>query len=1384
MDIGSIIYVVLGFFVGVIFLSLIYLAWNSARGHQANIPLSQHLSFPDELLQQQLQELTILQAVATAGAQATEEDALIERATEIIGENLYSDNYGLLLIDETGKFLRPHPTYHELSGKANTPIPVGMGICGKVATMGKPIRVGDVSTEPAYLQVDPETKSELCVPLNIAHRVIGVINVESRRLDAFSPTDEHILETVAGQLVTAIERLRAEETIHRRANQLAVLSKVSQDVVASLIPEQVYQSIHQAASQLIKTDIFEIDLLDDQQQVFKPIYLSAKELPGQAKASALPNDLSSHILISGEIVLSNDRDELVKRHILTSAEDLTARSLLAVPMRTGDKIFGLISCQSYLPNAYTPDDLQVLQTLANQSSIAIENAKLFDETQKRLSEITFLSEIIAITATESDLTIALNRICAELANFLDVTEVGFALLNSQLTAAQLIAEYHEPGRSDYLGVQIPVIGNPAMGYILQSANYLVIADARTDPLLGPMRNLIEQRGIISLLMMPIIFGGEVVGTLETASTQSKTYSQAEISLVEKVASQVGQVLERLGLFAATREQAEQMAHLASISEGLNRPLSIEEVITGIGEGAMALGQADRGVLFLRQDDGTISAPWYENVSEHYINQAISQSSEEPGSHLPNSIDPLLIPDLSLLPDGSWLQDLGKEEGYQAVDFWPVVYRQRVVAIIGCYYDTPHIGSDAEQEVMLAFSRQVAIALVNARLFEETRQKAIQLEAINTIITEVASASDLDHLLNNILEHTMRALDAPMGSIWVAGHQVLKNLSPESCCIFSEISASITAQDYRVEAIRNWQELDRDNSQLSNAALFSQAGIGSSLLVPLLSVDKPTGYLVIAFHDPHTWFVDEISLVEGVCRQLGGAVERLELLERIQENARQVQQIIDTVPEGVVLLDQDSRIILANPAAQEYLLTLAGVQSGDFLNRLGDKSINQLLQVGNAVRWSEIELNNPSQQIFELAAQPLETGEPRGGWVLVLRNVTQERENQSRIQMQERLATVGHLAAGIAHDFNNIMAAIVVYADLLKRDPNLLPISRERLDIITQQVQRAATLIRQILDFSRRSVMEQGSLDLLPFVKELEKLLRRVLPETIRLELAYQPGTYLVKADPTRLQQVFMNLAVNARDATPSGGALRFKLEKLVVQENLPPPCPDIPPGVWIRITVQDTGEGIAPEVVPYIFEPFFTTKPVGQGTGLGLAQVYGIIKQHNGHIDVHSQIDAGTTFHIYLPAQEAESDDLGDSQVPANVRGAGETVLLVEDNHSTREALRTLLEDYNYQVLTASNGLEALQIFEQHSDQIALVISDIVMPHMGGMELFQNLQKRKPDITILFITGHPVNEDDQRILEIGRVHWLQKPFTVSALSEKVRSLVQNPSSSSRSTRRR
>jgi signal transduction histidine kinase len=731
----------------------------------------------------------------------------------------------------------------------------------------------------------------------------------------------------------------------------------------------------------------------------------------------------------------------------------------------------------------------------------------------------------------------------------------------------------------------------------------------------------------------------------------------------------------------------------------------------------------------------------------------------------------LLTDIDQLPADSLLKDLGSNEGFRGIEIWPLVYKDDVVAAIGCYFDEPHIGSETEQEVMLTFARQAAVALVNAQLFDETRRRTLHLEALNAIITEVAAAADLEHLLGITLDHTLRALGLHIGGIWV-GEQIVAREMPEKLSeIFDQLISDLDETSSLTIAIQDWERLPEEDQYYVQRVSLLNHDTRASLTVPLVSEGRLIGGLSVASPMARNWLPEEIALVEGVGRQLGGAIERIALLERIQENAQQVQHIIDTVPEGVILLDEESRVVLANPVAQTYLVNLAEFTSGEVLTHLGQKPLAELLEPEHQDLWYEIEHAGPPRQIFRLGAQPLEKGDNPGGWVVVIREVTQERETQTRIQMQERLATVGQLAAGIAHDFNNILAAIVVYADLLKRDPNLLSASQERLSIIQQQVHRAASLIRQILDFSRRSVMEQSMLDLLPFVKELDKLLRRVLPETIHIELSYEPGIYLVNADPSRLQQVFMNLAVNARDASADGGVLEFELDQVQIQDDGKPPCPEIPPGTWNRLTVKDSGEGIPPEVLPHIFEPFFTTKPVGEGTGLGLAQAYGIIKQHDGYIDAHSVIGEGTIFHIYLPAQQPVNEQDDHPDLPTEAKGSGETLLLVEDDYSTREAMKTLLEDLNYQVLIAADGQEAFKIYENRTSQIALVISDMVMPVMGGVALYQNLTERWPDVKMLFITGHPEKEGDRALLESGNVHWLQKPFSVGVFNQAVYNLL-------------
>lgn len=1364
--------IITGLLVGFVIGGVAIFIWLKFRSRNLQAEPIENKSVTDDSLQLRLDELTILHAIATAGAEATDEDVLIERTTQIIGEYLSPNNYGVLLVDEKTERLRTHPSYRE-KGNLKGPewIPMGEGICGQVALIGESRRIADVHREQNYIEVDSSTRSELCVPLKIGERVIGVLNAERELVNGFSDSDERLLSTVAGQLATAIDRLRAESAVHRRAGQLSILSSISQEVVASLIPDQVYAAIHRAAAQLMYVEVFLIVLQDEDQQEMFPVYCMDQNGPIHAESIPAYQSLSSYITTTGKSLLVNSQEEFANLGL----QDLTGTkkelSLLAVPLRLGGKVFGMLSCQSFQSREYHQDNLDTLRTLANQAAIAIENARLFEETQHRLAELTFLSQIIAITATENDLTVALSLICSELAKFLQVPEVSFALLNSQLTMAQVIAEYHDVDRPEILGKQIPIIGNPVMTSILENGSPLAIEDSQNHPLLTNLADPGALRGVASLLIAPIIFGNEVVGTLEIVSPIQRRFSAGEISLVQKVTNQVGQVLERLGLFAATRDQAERMAHLATISEGLNRPLTPEEVINTIGKGAMVLGQADRAALYLRQESGKVNTPWFENLSNEYVIAAPKRFGELPGGILFKSSDPILISDIEHLPANSSFKEIGVREGFRGVDLWPLVYKDDVVAAMGCYYDEPHMGSDAEQEVMLTFSRQAAVALVNARLFDETRRRTAQLEALNAIITEVTAASDLEHLLEITLDHILAAFALHIGGIWVSEQHIQQNMPTSLIEIFEQLIREAEDSGTPTTAIQDWTTLTEDDQYFHYCNKLINFDLRASLTVPLVSEGRMIGGLCIASGHPRIWLTEEIALVEGVGRQLGGAVERIALLERIQENAQQVQHIIETVPEGVILLDEEMRVVLANPVAQTYLINLAEFERGEILTHLGHKPLEDLLKPEFQNLWYELETTGPPRQVFEIGAQPLEKGDNPGGWVVVIREVTKERETQTRIQMQERLATVGQLAAGIAHDFNNILAAIVVYADLLRRDPNLLSGSQERLNIIQQQVQRAASLIRQILDFSRRSVMEQSTLDLLPFVKELDKLLRRVLPETIQIELTYQPGVYLVNADPTRLQQVFMNLAVNARDAVTNGGTLHFELDQVHFEDKDQPPCPDIPPGIWNRITVIDTGEGIPPEVLPHIFEPFFTTKSVGEGTGLGLAQAYGIVKQHDGFIDAHSIVGEGTTFHIYLPAQQPVSEDIDISDLYSDIRGSGETLLLVEDDISTREALRTLLVDSNYQVLTAANGQEALAVFEQQANNISLVVSDLVMPVMGGVDLYQNLMDRWPEVKMLFITGHPVSEQDQTLLESGNVHWLQKPFSVGVFNEAVHNLL-------------
>lgn len=703
----------------------------------------------------------------------------------------------------------------------------------------------------------------------------------------------------------------------------------------------------------------------------------------------------------------------------------------------------------------------------------------------------------------------------------------------------------------------------------------------------------------------------------------------------------------------------------------------------------------------------------------------------------------------------------------------------------------------------ATANHAAMVLENERLSadlqrSETRYQQLsdqvsaerrRLSLLYSVSSELTTTVDVDDILYRAIALTCQALEESIGFAFL---YIPKDNRLSLRAQYGSEDSTITILDEQIglapgEGLAGWVAEHRQPLNLPDVTQDPrwahvpgvQTDVHSALIAPIQSGNRLLGILSVFHAQVKAFSDDHLTLLQGTCQQAALALSSADryhqiqsLADRLADDQRYLESLIERLPAGVIVLDGDYCLQAANPLGRKVLLALGGCEIGQALPSLGAYPLADITARPPQSQPMEVVIEGPPRMLLEVEVRSI-GGDRSRQWVLTVRDITAERENLARTQMQERLATVGQLAAGIAHDFNNIMAAIQVYADLLTSDSSLPRQSRERTHIIQQQVQRAASLIRQILDFSRRSVIEPSTLDLLPFIKELDKLLVRVLPENIHLDLEYQNEGYLVNADPTRLQQVFMNLALNARDAMPDGGRLTFKLNRLQVKEDEAPPTPDLPPGNWIHIRVTDTGHGIPPEILPRIWEPFFTTKPVGQGTGLGLSQVYGIIKQHDGAIDVVSRVGEGTTFNIYLPVLSEVGEEGMSLEALPGLDGTGKTVLVVEDDQITRDAIQSLLKAYNFWALAAANGSEAIRIYRSLGKMITLVVTDLVMPEMGGVALYRALQEESPDVKVLFITGHPLEKDSQALLEKGNVHWLQKPFSARDFGAAMQDLLTN-----------
>jgi PAS domain S-box-containing protein len=505
-----------------------------------------------------------------------------------------------------------------------------------------------------------------------------------------------------------------------------------------------------------------------------------------------------------------------------------------------------------------------------------------------------------------------------------------------------------------------------------------------------------------------------------------------------------------------------------------------------------------------------------------------------------------------------------------------------------------------------------------------------------------------------------------------------------------------------------------------------------------------------------------------------AIERTRLLTQLQ-----VQ--IERMPLAYLLSDREFRYTRWNPAAEQMFgfseAEVLGKHPFDVVvpaaSRPYVQSIFDKIQAGNMDAHGESEncTKNGSAIICEWHNTPMfdETG-AFAGLMSLAQDVTERRLLEGQLRQAQKMEAVGQLAGGVAHDFNNLLSVVLTYSGLLLTDLESDDPKRADVEEIYQAGQRAAELTRQLLMFSRKQVVEPKILDLNSVVASVEKMLRRLLGEDI--ELTTVPGVALgrIRADHGSIEQVIMNLAVNARDAMPVGGMLTLETANLTIDETYAKTHVGANPGEYVMLSVTDTGQGMTKATLARIFEPFFTTKEQGKGTGLGLSTVFGIVQQSGGSVWVYSEPGIGTTFKIYLPRIDAGVDEAPAVALKATL-GGSETILLVEDETQVRDVARGILRRHGYTVLEAQNAGEALLICEQHDGPIQLLLTDVVMPKMSGPTLAKRLVQIRPEMKVVCMSGYTDDAAVRHGVIDAEFAYLQKPLTVDSLLRKVREVL-------------
>jgi signal transduction histidine kinase/FixJ family two-component response regulator len=512
--------------------------------------------------------------------------------------------------------------------------------------------------------------------------------------------------------------------------------------------------------------------------------------------------------------------------------------------------------------------------------------------------------------------------------------------------------------------------------------------------------------------------------------------------------------------------------------------------------------------------------------------------------------------------------------------------------------------------------------------------------------------------------------------------------------------------------------------------------------------------------------DQRDDVRAMLEHLSLALYQVGLRARLSRERERLSTLIEHLPSGVVLVDGDGKVVISNQSVAPYLRLLCEEDGGvETVRALAGQRLENLAERCKAGLFVRLDIDEPEQRSFVVGVGRLGGDEAHVGFVVVIRDATRQQQIEQRLKQQDRLAAVGRLAAGIAHDFNNILQGIMMSAELMYVEGESDASEESAALSIFRQGERGARLIRQILDFGRRSESDLQAIDMVETCRDSMRFLRQALPPELHVELDLPDGPVMIVADQDRVQQLLTNLILNARDAIAGKGQIRVKLATW--REGLGEDGQGTAPSAWARLVVSDTGPGIPDDETEVVFEPFYTTKGPKEGTGLGLAQVYGIVSQHGGRIDLTRSDLGGAEFVIEMPLSETDKESTPVRVLDAPPTGNGELILVVQEDQGLLELTCSGLERSGYLYLTAREGKQALRLLEKDGADVAVALTDFVLQDMTGLELAREIQASYESLPVVMMSGYPVGASQTSENHRSDQIWLQKPFTVNELARAV-----------------